>query len=57
MALAGGQYTLCVHGAGVYLNPCQWGGATPVTVTTDVAVPAIRLTRGGRFWVRVARSA
>ena len=49
-----GQYKVCTHGAGVYLDSCQQG--TPWTGNVSAAVtvaPAIRLIKGGRFLVRV----
>jgi hypothetical protein len=51
MPVAGGQYQLCVHEAGMYLDPCRWGGASVVSSgTTNIS---LRLAKGGWFVVRV----
>jgi hypothetical protein len=48
-----GQYQLCIHNAGLYLDPCRWGGSVSVTMTSAaVAAPAVQLTKGGRFILR-----
>jgi hypothetical protein len=47
-----GQYTICVHSAGLYLNPCQWNTAITRNVTTAPSDIPLRLTKGGRFVLR-----
>jgi hypothetical protein len=51
MTVAAGQYQLCVHGTGLYLDPCQWGTAT--VQTAGAAAVSIRLKKGARFILRV----
>jgi hypothetical protein len=34
MTLPAGQYQLCVHSAGVYLDPCLWGSAGVASVAS-----------------------
>jgi hypothetical protein len=54
-----GQYQLCVHGAGVYLDPCLWGGADIASVPSSTAAPTsavsapLRLQKGRWFIVRI----
>jgi hypothetical protein len=49
-----GQYLLCVSHAGLYLDPCRWGGAKTVSVTGATAQSvALRLQKGWRFLLRV----
>ena len=49
-----GQYELCVHGPKIYLDPCQWGGSSSISVTgTSNAVLSLPLQTGGQFVVRV----
>ena len=51
MPVGSGQYQLCVHEAGMYLDPCRWGVASVVSSgTTNIS---LRLTKGGWFVVRV----
>ena len=54
MTVSPGQYQLCIHNAGLYLNPCEWGAANIGTVTSSgtVTVP-LRLRKGAWFIVRV----
>lgn len=51
---ASGLYQLCVQGAGLYLDPCQWGGAISANVTSVAAlsVPLV-LQKGATFILRV----
>lgn len=49
-----GVYRLCVQGAGLYLDPCIWGGAAAATVTAAQPTSVnLRLIKGWRFIVRV----
>lgn len=49
-----GLYKLCAHAAGLYLDPCQWGIPTAVTVAAGATVNSpLKLTKGGKFIVRV----
>ena len=53
MTLVNGQYRICIHTDAPYLNPCQWGTATVVSTGVTSTVVALRLTKGGRFILRV----
>jgi len=54
MTLPASQYQVCVHGAGLYLDPCAWGSAHVAEVASISAAPAaIRLQKGGWFIVRI----
>jgi len=54
MTVSAGQYQLCVHGGGLYLDPCQWGSATTRSVTAAAAASAaLRLQKGAWFILRV----
>src|SRR5207245_2163438 len=54
MIVQPGQYQLCVHAAGLYLDPCQWGGVNTATVTaTTVAQAQLTLRKGAPFILRV----
>lgn len=54
MTLLPGQYQTCVHGAGLYLDPCLWGSSAvaSVTSTSATSVP-MRLQKGSIFIVRI----
>jgi hypothetical protein len=54
VAAGAGGYRLCVQGAGLYLDPCQWGGAVIATIAgADATAAPLKLTKGGQFIVRV----
>jgi hypothetical protein len=48
-----GQYTLCVHGGGLYLDPCQWGGASVSSVAAGAASVPLRVKKGAWFIIRI----
>jgi hypothetical protein len=49
-----GSYKLCAHATGLYLDPCQWGSATAVTVAASATLNSpLKLTQGGKFVVRI----
>jgi len=58
-AVANSTYQLCVHGAGLYVDPCVWGGAAVANVspagaeTKTVVHAALRLRKGVSFVVRI----
>ncbi len=51
--LPAGPYRLCVHDAGLYLDPCQWSQGVQATAGLDGPVTEVRLQRGVRLAVRV----
>jgi hypothetical protein len=53
MTVSAGQYSLCVHAVGLYLDPCLWGGVKTATVTPAASanVP-LRLVKGAQFVLR-----
>jgi len=53
MSVSAGRYQLCVHGAGVYLNPCEWGAGGPTVTVVTAAAANLRLQRGAWFIVRI----
>jgi hypothetical protein len=54
MTVSAGLYQLCVHGGGLYLDPCQWGAVTSGSVTAGIGVAAsLRLQKGAWFILRV----
>ena len=51
-AAVGNTYSLCIHNAREYLNPCQWSEAPTLTVRARESGPAVfraRLRRRRRF--------
>lgn len=51
---APGAYRVCVQGAGLYVDPCIWGGAPTATVGAAQPVNlALQLVKGWRFILRV----
>jgi len=53
MSVSAGRYQLCVHGAGVYLNPCEWGAGGPTVTVATAAAANLRLQKGAWFIVRI----
>jgi hypothetical protein len=53
MSVSAGRYQLCVHGAGVYLNPCEWGAGSPTVMVATAAAANLRLQKGAWFIVRI----
>jgi hypothetical protein len=53
MGSIGKTYTLCIHNSGTYLNPCQWGTASQVTVGSETPAITIELVPGRQLSVRV----
>lgn len=53
MSVSAGRYQLCVHGVGVYLNPCEWGGDSPTVTVTTAAAASLRLQKGAWLIVRI----
>jgi hypothetical protein len=54
MTIPPGAYQLCAHNTNLYLNPCQWGGAPAITITTGIpATVSMKLAKGSRFILRV----
>jgi hypothetical protein len=54
MTVSAGQYQVCVHGGGLYLDPCQWGGAAVRSVSpAGTATASLRLQKGAWFILRV----
>ncbi len=53
MTVSAGQYQLCVHGAGVYLNPCEWGAGNRTVPVSAAATADLRLKKGAWLIVRI----
>jgi hypothetical protein len=54
MTVSAGQYQLCVHSGGLYLDPCQWGGTAVRSVTgAGIVSASLRLQKGAWLILRV----
>ncbi len=53
LTASAGQYTLCIHGGGLYLDPCEWGGASVSAVAASAISVPLRPQKGAWLIIRI----